>query len=168
MEDTNMARPWHPRWPGFGSGGSLVLPLPDEAFAQLPPALSLDGIEFERKREFHVTLLDRETGTRIRSQELAGALRPSVRELFEGEDWQCQRTDARWLLREDKPGGPVHSIIELLDLPALVRFRHNVGWAQGQPLPPTPAHVTLYVAGTPIGIGLSSKEEFQRLRLRRL
>ena len=53
-------------------------------------------------------------------------------------------------------------------MPALVRFRHNVGWAHGQPLPPTPAHVTLYVAGNESGIGLASKEEFQRLRLRRL
>ena len=163
-----MAQAWHPRWPGFNSRGSLLLSLPDEAFAQLPPTLALDGIAFERKREFHVTLLDRETGTRIRAQELAGAVRPSVRELFEGEDWQCRRTDARWLLREDKPEGAVHSIIELLDLPALVRFRHNVGWAHGQPLPATPAHVTLYVAGNDIGIGLASKAEFQRLRLRRL
>jgi hypothetical protein len=163
-----MARAWHPPWPGFTSRGSLLLPLPDAGFAQMPEALSLEGIEFQRKREFHVTLLDRETGTRIRAQELAGGVRPSVRELFEGEDWQCQRSDARWLLREQQPEGTVHSIIELLDMPALVRFRHNVGWAHGQPLPPTPAHVTLYVAGTEVGIGLSSKEQFQRLRLRRL
>jgi len=163
-----MARAWHPPWPGFSSRGSLLLPLPDARFAQMPEALSLEGIEFQRKREFHVTLLDRETGARIRAQELAGGVRPSVRELFEGEDWQCRRSDARWLLREQLPEGTVHSIIELLDMPALVRFRHNVGWAHGQPLPPTPAHVTLYVAGSESGIGLASKEEFQRLRLRRL
>ena len=163
-----MARAWHPPWPGFTSRGSLLLPLPDARFAQMPEAIALDGIEFQRKREFHVTLLDRETGARIRAQELAGGVRPSVRELFEGEDWQCQRSDVRWLLREHQPDGTVHSIIELLDMPALVRFRHNVGWAHGQPLPPTPAHVTLYVAGSGIGIGLASKEEFQRLRLRRL
>jgi hypothetical protein len=163
-----MARAWHPPWPGFNSRGSLVLPLPDARFLQMPEALSLQGIEFQRKREFHVTLLDRETGARIRAQELAGGVRPSVRELFEGEDWQCQRSDTRWLLREEKPEGTVHSIIELLDMPALVRFRHNVGRAHGQPLPPTPAHVTLYVSGSETGIGLASKDEFQRLRLRRL
>lgn len=163
-----MARAWHPAWPSFNSRGSLLLPLPELAFSELPPALAFDGLEFERKHEFHVTLLDRETGRRMRAQEVRGVVRPTARELFEGEDWAWHPTGKKWLLREEQEHGPVHSIIELLDLPGLVRFRHNLGWAHGERLPEVPAHVTLYVAGNPIGIGLASKAEFQRLRLRQL
>jgi hypothetical protein len=163
-----MARAWHPAWPGFNSHGSLLLPLPDIAFSELPSALAFDGLEFERKREFHVTVLDRETGRRLRTHEARNRVRPTARELFEGEDWAWHPTGNKWLLREQRDEGIVHSIIELLDLPGLVRFRHNLGWAHGERLADPPAHVTLYVAGNDIGIGLASKEEFQRLRLRRL
>jgi len=159
---------WHPPWPGFNARGSLLLPLPSEAFVELAPALESEGVRYARKREFHVTLLDRETGTRLRTRELASAVRPRIRELFEGEDWSWRPTEKRWLLREDQDGTCVHSIIELVDLPALARFRHNVGWAHGERLPPVPAHVTLYVAGNDSGIGLSSNDEFRKLRVLRL
>ena len=53
------ARAWHPPWPGFEAGASLVLPLPTEEFAALDADLHTDGLVLTRKREFHVTLLDR-------------------------------------------------------------------------------------------------------------
>lgn len=159
---------WHPAWPGFGSRGSLLLSLPDEHFELLEDALAFDGLEFSRKREFHVTILDREVGRRLRSLEARGEVRPSMRELFEGEDWSWRPTGHKWLLREDKDDGPVHSIIELLDLPGLARFRHNVGRVHAERLPAAPAHVTLYVAGDEIGIGLASEAEFRRLRVRKM
>ena len=159
---------WHPPWPGFNARGSLLLPLPPEPFVELAPALEFEGVHYARKREFHVTVLDRDTGTRLRTRELASAVRPTLRELFEGEDWSWRPGGKRWLLREDKDGVRVHSIIELVDLPALARFRHNAGWAQGERLPPVPAHVTLYTAGNDIGIGLSSNEQFRKLRVLQL
>ncbi|MEO8160956.1 MAG: hypothetical protein ABI588_06020, partial [Arenimonas sp.] len=61
-----------------------------------------------------------------------------------------------------------HSVIELLELPALNAFRREVGARLGETLPPAPAQVTLYLAGTETGIGLASDAEFERLRLRRL
>jgi hypothetical protein len=160
---------WHPAWPGFNARGSLLLPLaPDSHFEALAPTLDLDGLQFARKREFHVTLLDRELGARLRAQEASAAVRPSIRELFEGEDWAWFANGKRWLLGQQQDEGPVHSVIELLDMPALARFRHNVGWSHAQLLPDTPAHVTLYVAGNELGIGLASNAEFKQLRLRRL
>jgi hypothetical protein len=53
-------------------------------------------------------------------------------------------------------------------MPAFARFRALVGARLGEALPETPAHVTLYVAGDPIGIGLRSQDDFARLRVRRL
>jgi len=159
---------WFPSWPGFNARGSLLLPLPDVHFELLAPTLEFEDLVFSRKREFHATLLDRETGRQLRSLELRNEVRPTMRELFEGEDWQWRPADKRWLLHENKDGVDVHSIIELVDMPGLTRFRHNVGRVHGVRLPPVPAHVTLYVAGDDIGVGLSSNQEFQKLRVRSL
>ena len=159
---------WFPAWPGFSPRGTLVLPLAEEAFELLEPALEFDDLQFRRKREFHVTLLDRDTARRLRSLETRGEVRPTMRELFEGEDWRWQPTGKKWLLREEKEDGTVHSIIELIDMPGLTRFRHNVGRTHAERLSPMPAHVTLYVAGDDIGIGLESNAEFQQRRVRQL
>jgi hypothetical protein len=161
-------RGWFPAWPGFSARGTLVLPLPEVHFELLDPTLEFDGLRFERKREFHVTVLDRDPARRLRSQEHRNAVRPTMRELFEGEDWAWRPADKRWLLREEKDAGTVHSIIELIHMPGRVRFRHNVGRVHAERLPPVPAHVTLYVAGDDIGIGLASTREFQQLRVRSL
>ena len=158
---------WHPPWPGFNARGSLLLPLPMEAFADLAPVLDVDGLSLSRKHEFHVTLLDRRTAARMRAQE-AGVVAPSMMELFALQDWRWRRRGERWLLREDKPDGTAHSVVELLELPALNRFRHDVGWAHGEKLPDAPPHVTLYVAGDPIGIGLESYAAFEKNRVRLL
>jgi hypothetical protein len=58
--------------------------------------------------------------------------------------------------------------VQLLEMPALAAFRAGVGVLLGERLPVAPAHVTLYVAGDPIGIGIASAADFERLRLRRL
>jgi hypothetical protein len=58
--------------------------------------------------------------------------------------------------------------VQLLEMPALARFRAGVGELLGEELPEAPAHVTLYVAGDPIGIGIASTADFERLRLRPL
>ena len=153
---------WHPDWPGFEPGGSLVLPLPDERFRQLEPRLCVDGIELRRKREFHATLLDAALGTRVRDSV------PDVAARFAKLDWQWQLTGERWLLREDKGSGAAHTVIELLDMPALNAFRRDLSAPLGDEIPDAPAHVTLYLANSDRGIGLSSLQEFERLRLRRL
>jgi hypothetical protein len=161
-------RSWFPAWPGFNARGSLLLPLPEEHFELLAPTLEFEDLVFSRKREFHVTLLDRETGRHLRSLEARNEVRPTMRELFEGEDWAWRPADKRWLLHEHKDGVDVHSIIELVDMAGLTRFRHNVGRVHAERLPPVPAHVTLYVAGDDVGIGLASEAEFRRLRVRQL
>ena len=144
------------------------MPLAPGEFEKLPPSLLLDALVLERKPEFHVTVLNREVAARLRAQEANGVVGPALPELFAMQDWRWSLTGERWLLRKDKPEGTAHSVIELLDMPALNRFRHHAGRAHAEKLPPTPAHVTLYVAGDPIGIGLADQEEFERLRVRRL
>jgi hypothetical protein len=56
----------------------------------------------------------------------------------------------------------------MLEMPAFAPYRVAVGELLGELLPEPPAHVTLYVAGDPVGIGIDSPSDFERLRLRRL
>jgi hypothetical protein len=155
---------WHPDWPGFNPRGSLLLPLPADAFAPLPDQLGIDGIALARKGEFHVTLLDRALGARVQAAGEQAAL-PA---LFAALDWQWRRSGERWLLREAKDGVLAHSLIELVEMPALGQFRRALARELGEPVAAAPAHVTLYTAGDPTGIGLASQEEFERLRVKKM
>src|SRR4249919_2522883 len=160
---------WRAPWPGFSARGSLLLPLPAAAFAGLAPELRLDdGSLLARKAEFHVTLLDRELGARANEPAAGGAPAQALAGLFEGYDWAWRTRGERWLLHDAGEEPPAHSVIELIDMPALADFRAAAGVLLGAVLPPVPAHVTLYVAGQPLGIGIRDFDEFERLRLRRL
>ena len=157
-----------PGWPDFSGRGSLVLPLPRASFESLPGRLDIDGLQLEAKREFHVTLCDRALAARLHEPRAGGAVAARLPPLFAALDWQWRASGERWLLLEAKPEGVAHSVIELIDMPAFAQFRAQVGALLGEALPATPAHVTLYVAGDPVGIGIPSAAAFERLRLRRL
>ena len=159
---------WRPPWPGFTARGSLLLPLPAAATRAPAPSLELEGLSLARKIEFHVTLLDRALGARVQAPAAGGAPAARLPALFAAQDWDWRATGERWLLLEARPEGANHSVVELLEMPALARFRAQVGELLGETLPDPPAHVTLYVAGDPIGIGIASRADFERLRLRRL
>jgi hypothetical protein len=160
---------WQPPWPGFGAPGSLVLPLPATSFASLPDELRLDdGLLLARKREFHVTLFDSKVGARLHEPAAGGAPAQALAGLFAGFDWQWRSRGERWLLLDAAHEPARHSVIELIEMPALAEFRAAVGVLLGEPLPATPAHVTLYVAPGQRGIGIRDFDAFERLRLRRL
>jgi len=161
-------QPWHPPWPGFTARGSLLLPVPEAAALARAPSLELEGLSLARKIEFHVTLLDRALGARLHAAAAGGAPAARLPGLFAALDWAWRATGERWLLLEAKPEAASHSVVELLEMPALARFRAQAGELLGEPLPATPAHVTLYVAGDPLGIAIPSAADFARLRLRRL
>ena len=151
-------------WPGFRPDGGLLLPLLDAQWsARLPPALAWSGPTLRRKHEFHATLLNRACGSAAR-QALGDE---GARRLFQAQDWTLRRTgDARLLHKSGKP--PAHSLIEVVDLPALAAFRSALADATGQALPPVPPHVTLYTAGKPEGIGLPDHATLERLQIARL
>jgi hypothetical protein len=161
-------QPWRPPWPGFTARGSLLLPLPAAAELAKAPLLELGELSLARKSEFHVTLLDRALGARVHAPKPGGAPAQNLAALFAGLDWGWRLGSGRWLLLEARPGGINHSVVQLLEMPALAAFRAGVGELLGERLPEAPAHVTLYVAGDPIGIGIASTADFERLRLRRL
>jgi hypothetical protein len=61
-----------------------------------------------------------------------------------------------------------HSIIELIDLPAMAHLHRALGRLLGRQLPVPPAHVTLYTAGCAQGIGVSSPARLRAFAVRRL
>ena len=162
--------PWHPAWPGFSARGSLLLPLPMAEVARLAtmPTLRVGDLVLDRKREFHVTLLNSELGARVHAPRAGGAPATALPALFASFDWRWRATGERWLLLEARSEARTHSLVEMLEMPAFAPFRVAVGELLGELLPEPPAHVTLYVAGDPVGIGIDSPSDFERLRLRRL
>lgn len=157
-------------WPGFSPGGALVLPLPRAAFADIAAPCVLDGTPFVPKAEFHATLLDSALGLAVQAaQRAAPARADAAAQAFAAQRWTWRRTGERWLLRAATEGGGTReSIVELLELPALAAFRQDLAARTGLAIPATPAHVTLYTAGDPRGIGLPSDAAFAQRRVRRL
>lgn len=148
--------PFPSAWPGFRNG-RLLLPLPPAWFSPVARTLGWQGLVLHVKHEFHVTLLNQAVGRRVRDA-LGQA---QVKRLFEEQDWSISRCGDGVLLQKEKHQKrptPCASLIEHIALPSLGRFRAALARNAGIELPDVPAHVTLYAAGDPAGIGLSSHQ----------
>lgn len=142
-------------WPGWSPRDTLILPLDDA-----PPqaSIDIDGRRFEPKDELHVTLVGTALGRELRAV-LGDRLESATRPAFEALDWSPRRTGRGALiekpgLRDDGTRGPVASIIEFVDLPALAHYHRWLGELLGRQLPAPPAHVTLYTHACAKGIGV--------------
>lgn len=150
---------------------ALVLPIAPERWPPPRAAIELDGLHLEPKPELHLTLVGRALGAELhaafgdRAEACIGAARRA-------HDWRFERTGHCLLLR--KPftahgrAAIAHSLVELVDLPAMAPFQRALGRLLGRQLPVPPPHVTLYVAGRPQGIGASSPARLRALTLRRV
>jgi hypothetical protein len=163
-----MPRPRPGAWPGFSPRGSLLLPLraTDVLDAGMPARLDLDGQALALKHEFHATLLDRDTATRLRRQ--LGDAR--MRTLYRALDWTTRATGRHALIHRPASDckSEAWSVIAHLALPALAAFRQALGDAAGIVLDPGIPHATLYVAGDPDGIGLPDQATWRARHVRDL
>src|SRR5690606_9303676 len=149
---------------------ALVLPVSPAHWPPPRAAIEVDGVRLEPKAELHVTLVGRALGAELHAAlgDRADALVAAARDMH---DWDLERRGDWRLLR--KPftgnGGRVaiaHSLIEPVDLPAMAPFRRALGRLLGRQLPVPPPHVTLYVAGLPQGIGVSSPARLRAFTVR--
>jgi hypothetical protein len=158
----------HPpiRWPGFDPERAFVLPLQDRLMdTPFGEACTIDGVQLQRKSEFHVTVLDRSMSRAAAAA--CGTAR--LRALYEALDWVPRRTGRYVLLHENRQrehGAPESwSLIEYLQLPAMLAFRTALaaaaGAAFGDPVP----HVTHFVHGDPHGIGVPDTRALAALRV---
>lgn len=133
--------------------------------------IRLDAVEFAPKDELHVTLVGNALARELRAA--FGEHAPAVVEAaFDAQDWRLGRTGRRLLLRkacvEAGATRVAHSIVELVELPAMAPFRRALGRALGRQLPLPPPHVTLYTAGRAQGIGVSSPTRLRAFTVREL
>ena len=145
--------------PAIAHPANRVLPVPPADWPPPEGRIRLDAVEFAPKVELHVTLVGNALGQELRA--VFGTRAEAVVEAaFDARDWRFRRTGRRLLLRKafaDAGTAHVaHSIVELVELPAMVPFHRALGRALGRELPVPPPHVTLYTAGRAQGIGVSS------------
>lgn len=157
-------------WPGLFDTQSLVNPVEAGRFADVRGRLTAAGVELEAKTEFHVTVLNGAcTSDVLHAMRERNMDEVRVAARFAACEWTWRDRGERWLLRHADPGKPLaHSVITLIDMPALNAFRRWLETEFGMALPWVPPHVMLYTAGDPQGIGLASEEQFVERRVMRL
>jgi hypothetical protein len=153
--------------PQFAATGALLLRL--DPATMRPPSVQrvrLDGRWLRRKREFHVTVLGRSLGPRLR-----GLFdEPALQVTLAGLDWRVERQHRYDLLGRMKPSahGAVacYSVIEHLRVPGMTALYALLG-EQVPDFPPCPPpHATHYVLGDRDGIGIPSEEALAAYRVR--
>lgn len=159
-------------WPLPPAGNSLVLPIAPQRWPPPSDAVEIDGITFQPKSELHITVIGNRLGRELRELFAAHWLAAAVGEALDRQDWRFARSGRQLLLRkpfvEDGRRRVAHSMIERIELPAMAPFHRELGRLLGRQLPVPPPHVTLYVAGRPAGIGVSSAARLRAFAVREL
>lgn len=149
---------------------TLILPIQPGRWPPPVAPITIDGIELAPKSELHITLIGKALGRELQTtlgESFAGAV---VANAFDSCNWAFERGGRHLLLRKplDAADAPrfAHSLIELVDLPAMAPFHEALARHLGRQLPIPPAHVTLYTAGRDSGIGVASDRQLRALTLR--
>lgn len=146
------------------SSCSRTLPIPPRRWAPPDAPVRVEGLHLDPKPELHITLVGNALG-----RELHATFGRHADALLDGavaaQEWDWARTGRQLLLRKaSRVDGAVvttHSIIELIELPAMAGLHRALGHALGRQLPVPPPHVTLYVAGREKGIGVASPDRLR-------
>jgi hypothetical protein len=155
-----------PRWPGWSSRKTLLLPIASRTWRPPRGTLELDAVRLQAKRELHVTLIATSLAQELRD---AGWVRkPEIREAFAALDWAYTRTGVLHFLRKpaDAHSVQAHALVERIEMPAMAAFYQVLAGLLQRPLPVPPPHVTLYTAGKRSGIGLPDEPSLQRYTVR--
>ncbi|HEX8154823.1 MAG TPA: hypothetical protein VF698_16945 [Thermoanaerobaculia bacterium] len=131
--------------------------------------LNLDGMarlsdfgDWKAKSEYHVTLLGKDgLGALLRD---IGRLKIIQAEIAISRaaaeiEWRVRLLDEWWRVEDGKE----RTIVQLADVDGAEAFFTNLEWALETKLARPPYHVTLFTADSPRGIGVSTREDLERL-----
>ena len=150
---------------------TLILPIDTDAWSLPSQGVVVDGIAFAAKTELHITLIGSRLGRELYTTLAPEFLRDQLDQAFAAQDWEFSRSGRLVLLTRraqmattTQAVAPTRrSIIELVELPAMRPFHQTLGRLLGRQLSVPPAHVTLYTAGDPRGIGLPDPARLRAL-----
>ncbi|MGV8940806.1 MAG: hypothetical protein ACOH1P_04605 [Lysobacter sp.] len=152
------------------TGNTLVLPIAPAQWRPPRVGVVLDGLALQPKAELHITVVGNALGCELREAMAEAFLAGRLGDAFACRHWDFRRTGLYLLLRkpfnDEGRDGIAHSIIELVELPAMAPFHHALGRLLGRQLPVPPPHVTLYTAGRDRGIGVASGRRLRALTQR--
>lgn len=151
------------------ASGAVILPLPWSIAPPLPPRLVLPEATLTAKDELHLTLLSSLEAAALDASRAAADAWRRWHDADPIDPAKVALDGPWWLLRADKPEGTAWSVVAMARCAAFERFRARVAQAShGAIAADAPAHVTLFVAGDPRGIGLPSRAVFEAARVRQL
>jgi hypothetical protein len=136
--------------------GFLAVTVDMDAYGYETRAVVYKSRRFEPKDELHITILSQQTAEQV-SAHLKRNRRDSqaVEELIQKTDWSFKKEERLFHIRDDEE---TETIIQMVEVVGLDDFLTSLGNILGALLEPPPTHVTLYMRGTDIGIGLPTKK----------
>jgi hypothetical protein len=138
------------------AGRSIVAPLIIDG---LPARIHALGMQWERKREFHLTVVPRAFVEAAASDQRTEAeLWDTVTVALSGRTVGpiTTRDDVR---RVSQAGDDLQTLIVMVDAPGLAPLYDDLAAAIDAPLRPPPAHVTLYSTDPAEGIGIEDETQ---------
>lgn len=113
------------------------------------------------KKELHITVASDEAASNLQKYiKRAPDNEDRIRDIVDQTDWVFQKRNEYYYV-EQEPG--VETIIQMVMLPSLKEFFRDLSAVVGKGFVLPPTHVTLYMNGTENGIGLPTREVFDRL-----
>lgn len=140
--------------------GHLVAQLDKRAFGLEAEGVLYRGKHFQPKDELHITILSSGAAEKVKQHlERHPQDEDRIRRLINSAGWSYKKI-GRFYHIQAEPG--VESLIQMVELPGLEQFFHELRSIVGADLPLPPTHVTLYTRGDPHGIGLPTRPVFEQ------
>ena len=122
--------------------------------------VTYQSLTYQPKSELHITLLSKAAAAAVR--DWAGddpTRREKLQDLIAQTDFSFMPLRCFYHARRDGD----QTLIQLVHMPTLRGFYHQLSTLVGSRLSVPPAHITLYTSGNPMGIGIASYQEFKKL-----
>ena len=158
--------------PIFNPGNCTLLLEVDNSADFYPAELDLEATknEFQKKDEIHITVLGFKNGQKVKEAIEKISDKETVTEtlisMAEDTEWTFNLKSEKFYI--SKPGR--ESIIQLVELDGINNFFDRLNELLNLNLETPPPHITLYTKGDDeksyMGIGINSREEFEKLNPR--